>query len=280
MLTGVVTLLLLKFLFETVVLFLALWGLVRAQKFQYEFWGIAGTAVLAGAVNQVPLIGRALSVIVLTVCLRKITREDFVEIRFTIAIAWVLSFAAKFILFSCLIGDLRTPVLARMAPQPAAEQIETDTEDEPDSDANPPPSPSAEKAPSAPTNSPPQAGKAVSTPVVRPPEAKSTPPQAAPTPPEAKPTLPQAPPAATPAPAPPSPPPDPKAAKGFSLKGIIRTLRVSTAIIDTGVQTYSIDVGEALRMDTLHGRATVSLQKLTATSATVIMDGTEAVLTK
>ena len=68
-------------------------------------------------------------------------------------------------------------------------------------------------------------------------------------------------------------PKKPAVANGFSLKGISTGASNATAIVFTGVKTYTIALGETFPMDTANGRVSVSLRNITESSASLIVAG-------
>src|SRR2546423_14224552 len=71
------------FLIKTVFLVLALWIMVKIQRFQYHFLGLLGAATLASALDMIPYFGHFIALPVLYLCLIKVTREDLTGVIFT-----------------------------------------------------------------------------------------------------------------------------------------------------------------------------------------------------
>jgi hypothetical protein len=94
------------FLIRTVFLLLALWVMVKLQKFQYNFPGLLGSAALASALDMVPYCGHFIAVPVLYGCLMKVTREDLTGVIFTGAIAYALVFVMNLFFIGSLVGGL------------------------------------------------------------------------------------------------------------------------------------------------------------------------------
>src|SRR6266478_5264883 len=76
-----------RFVISTAFLLLALWLMVKIQRFQYNFPGLLGAAALAGGLDMIPYVGHFLALPALYFCLIKVTREDMTGVVFTACIA-------------------------------------------------------------------------------------------------------------------------------------------------------------------------------------------------
>jgi hypothetical protein len=145
-----------RFVVETGFLLLALWFMVRIQKFQYTFLGILGSAAAASGLDMIPYVGHYLAVPVLYFCLLKVTREDFTGVIFTSSISYALVFGMNLFLFSSMIGNLRVSATERHRPsfvsQNTSDEEEADVEFEAPVMATP--QTAAAQPPAVPTNSP------------------------------------------------------------------------------------------------------------------------------
>ncbi len=208
-----------EYLVRCAFLLLALWLLIKIQRLQCKFLGLLGSAALATGLDMIPLVGHYLAVPGLLFCLIKATREDYINVAFTVGISYALVFGMNLFLLGSLLGDLRWS--ARMPHKHEAE-------------------PPAEQPP---TTTPGQAAK---------PQKIFLPVMNAPPVVEAK---------------------KPAVASGFALKGISTGASNATAIVYTGVKTYTIALGETFPMDTVNGRVNVSLRRIAEGSATLIVAG-------
>ena len=219
------------FAVETAFLLLALWMMVKIQKFQFHFWGLLGSAAAASALDMIPYVGHYIAVPVLYICLLKVTREDFTGAVFTAAISYALVFAMNLFVLSSLMGDLRPDLhasaRARTTSAQTAQAVDGDDDDD-DQAAVP-------SQPSTTAKVPPAGGPQV----------------------EPAPAYPQ--PAARPAEEPAS---EPQFAHVFSLKGLTKNANLSMAIVHSGVKTYTIGLGESLTMETPKGRVLVTCEKV------------------
>src|SRR5690349_11495759 len=102
--------LLIAFAVQTLFLLAALWIMIRLQKLNYNFLGLLGAAALASAICLIPLpfrISKIISCGALLFCISKVTRAEFVDVRFTVGIGYALLFGMNLWLFGALMGDLR-----------------------------------------------------------------------------------------------------------------------------------------------------------------------------
>ena len=128
---------LMEFGVQTVFLFVALWIMIKLQKLDYNFPGLLGSAALACGVDGILnlILGRwfgPLSVyfsapvflVVLFVCIKKLTNADMVDVIFTLCVGGALRFGMNLWLIGMLMGNLR-PLAA------APEEFETVTPQQP-----------------------------------------------------------------------------------------------------------------------------------------------------
>jgi len=143
-----------QFLVSTAFLLLALWLMVKIQKFQYNFLGLLGAAALARGLDMIPYVGHFLALPALYLCLIKVTREDMTGVVFTAGISYALVFVMNLFVLGALMGDLRPSFLqareAQSTVPEATEENDTDAERNKssalDQTANAPQSVSADKA--------------------------------------------------------------------------------------------------------------------------------------
>jgi hypothetical protein len=240
---------------ETIILAAALWIMIKIQKLNYNVLGLLGTAALTSAVDETlnlvlgHLLGDYLAsyvstpivVVVLSICVAKLTEADPVDVAFTIVVGYAVWFCLNLWLLGSLLGDLR----------PSASHAEDDMgsatmgmEFQPE---NPPPKTNRLAISVPPTN--PMAAK-VAAPAKAPEKIATT--------------------TATNAPAPARP--AAKAPKGFSLKGIISGGSPS-AMINTGVRTYTVFQGDSLTMDAAGGPVTVRCITMETNRVVLDIDG-------
>jgi len=109
-----------EFIVQTAFLFAALWIMIKVQKLDYNFPGLLGSAALACAVDSIlnlifghwfgPLatyFSAPFFLIVLYVCLKKLTHADHVDVIFTMCVGGALRFGMNLWLIGVLMGDLR-----------------------------------------------------------------------------------------------------------------------------------------------------------------------------
>jgi hypothetical protein len=100
--------LLIEFSAHVVLLTVVLWIMIKLQGLNYNFSGLAGSAILGGGLDMIPHFGHLLAVPVLYFCIWKLTRASmFPDAAFTVAVAYALMFAFNMFLLTALIGDLR-----------------------------------------------------------------------------------------------------------------------------------------------------------------------------
>jgi energy-converting hydrogenase Eha subunit A len=93
-----------------------LWLMIKLRKldrrFNFQFWGLLGVAVLASGLdmipgNIIPYAGHPLAVFVLLVGVKKVVRTDYVEALLTIVVPYALVFAAGLFVLTPLTAHLR-----------------------------------------------------------------------------------------------------------------------------------------------------------------------------
>ena len=140
---------LLEFALQTAFLTAALWIMIKLQKLDYKFLGLIAAAAVATVVGMVldemfsrmlgAYFGMSISsfivVIVLSVCVYKVTRAEATDVAFTVGVGYALTFCMNLFLLSALLGDLRPshfgnddliPVAARSDDE-EAEEIRANT---------------------------------------------------------------------------------------------------------------------------------------------------------
>jgi len=117
-----------RYLVSTGFLLLALWLMVKIQKFQYNFLGLLGSAALAGGLDMIPYVGHYLALPTLYLCLMKVTREDMTGAIFTAGISYALVFVMNLFLLGSLMGDLRPSFLQAREAEPKAQEATEETE--------------------------------------------------------------------------------------------------------------------------------------------------------
>jgi len=112
-----------EFVVQSVFLTLALWIMIKIQKLDYNFLGLMGSAALACAVDSIltlalqpwfdgmaTYISAPFFLVVLFICVRKVTNADSVDVSFTIVVGGALRFGMNLWLIGMLMGDLRPSV--------------------------------------------------------------------------------------------------------------------------------------------------------------------------
>lgn len=236
---------------ETIILTIALWLMIKIQKLNYHFLGLLGAAALTSALDEIldQVLGHFLGgylasyvstpivVIVLFICIAKLTKAEPVDVSFTIGVGYAVWFVLNLWLMGALMGDL----------SPSARYAGEDQD-------TPPP----EVKYQAPKNNRP----AMSIPPTNPPAGNVAPPAKAPEKTASTGNSNGLVPAS----------PVTKTVKGFSLKGIINAGNPS-AMINTGVRTYTIFQGDSLTMETASGKVTVRCDKLETNKVVLDIDG-------
>jgi hypothetical protein len=110
-----------EFAVQTVFLFVALWIMIKLQKLDYNFPGLLGSAALVSGLDRAldtvlghfwgmylaSYISAPIILVVLIICISKVTHADRVDVMFTIAVGYALMFGMNLWLFGALLGDLR-----------------------------------------------------------------------------------------------------------------------------------------------------------------------------
>jgi len=249
---------------QTVFLTAALWIMIKLQRLDYHFLALLGSAVLACVLEKIldivldPFLGIVLGsyistpivVIVLLVCIAKVTQADHVDVVFTVGVGYALLFAMNLWLMGTLMGDLR-PSTRHAVEEPVAAEMEV--EDQAAAKTNQPAVtvPAANKATEKNAAGGKSPGKNEPTSSTKPLPAVRPQDKSAPT-----------------ATRPPGNPNGPvpaelvkETARGFSLKGIISSGKPS-AMIYSGVKTYTVFPGDSLAMETVNGKITVRCEQL------------------
>lgn len=130
------------FVVQTVFLTLALWIMIKVQKLDYNFPGLLGSAALACAVDNIlnlalrpwfdgmsTYISAPFFLVVLYVCLKKLTNADHVDVIFTMCVGGALRFGMNLWLIGMLMGDLRPSArnsdeFETSAPQPETNEVQ------------------------------------------------------------------------------------------------------------------------------------------------------------
>jgi hypothetical protein len=119
----------LEFVIQTAFLTLALWILVKLQRFQFNLPGLVASAAVATAFDLIPFVGHYLAVVVLFLCISKVIRERGGDVIFTVGVSYALTFGMNLFLLSSLLGDLRVHARTRDAAATAAvEDVDDDME--------------------------------------------------------------------------------------------------------------------------------------------------------
>ena len=106
--TGI---LIIEYAARTAVLTLLLCGMVKIQKLNFFFPGLLVSAAIACALDTIPYFGHYLAVPILYLCIWKVTGASLMpDAVFTVVISFALMFAVNVLLFTALIGDLRTSI--------------------------------------------------------------------------------------------------------------------------------------------------------------------------
>ncbi len=136
----------LEFVLQTTFLTAALWIMIKLQKLDYKFLGLIVAAAIATIVGLVldEVFSRALGsyvgisvsslivIIVLSICLHKVTQADATDVAFTVGVGYALTFCMNLFLLGALLGDLRPghhrdddliPVAARSTDEEANDVI-------------------------------------------------------------------------------------------------------------------------------------------------------------
>jgi len=128
-----------EFAVQTVFLFVALWIMIKVQKLDYNFPGLLGTAAIVSGLDRVldtvlghflgdylaTYISAPIILVVLIICVSKVTHADRVDVMFTIVVGYALMFGMNLWLFGALLGDLRPSAGSSREIDTIAEQQET-----------------------------------------------------------------------------------------------------------------------------------------------------------
>lgn len=252
------------FVIRLVLLMGTLWGMLRAQDLNYEFPALLGSAAAASACDMIPFVGHPLAVVVLTLCVLKMTQAHFIDVRFTVAI----SYAVMFLIQMLVLSALPTPVNAKTRDAKAIQEMLHPTDNE-EADvqafADGTPSPkTAPKVPIAPTNAT-IATNPVSTALSTPTNKPITPETVA-----VKGTVPK--------PAVPLEKSPQALAKIFSLKGMVSNGQYPMAIIKAGAKTFTLQVGETASLTTADEVLDFSLAEVTQDGAVLKVGDTRVSL--
>ena len=110
-----------EFVVQMAFLFAALWIMIKIQKLNYNFPGLLGSAALVSGLDRAldtvlghflgnylaTYISAPVTLVVLIICIAKVTRADRVDVLFTIVVGYALMFGMNLWLFGALLGDLR-----------------------------------------------------------------------------------------------------------------------------------------------------------------------------
>jgi hypothetical protein len=235
-----------EFLASTVVLTLLLWIIIKIQSIEGAFLAVLGTTALAcaidtavGTVAMIHLAGPFLAVPVLTLCLWKVTKISlFPDAVFTVIIAYVVMFLLKIILLAALISSLTTAMSFAREHLHSAENTNA-VAATPD-----------ELAAAAQANTNLSAGK-IKTGGTNQTSHKTNPANI-----ESVESF----------------------AKKFSLKGISLNGRKSAVMINSGVSTYTLFIGQPTTVETSDGTCTLNLSDVGPNLATVEIAGQKVTL--
>jgi hypothetical protein len=156
-----------EFAVQTVFLFVALWIMIKIQKLDYNFPGLLGTAAIVSGLDRAldTVLGHFLGIylanyistpiilVVLIICVSKVTHADRVDVMFTIMVGYALMFGMNLWLFGALLGDLRSPAGNSREFDTAMQQQETNEVDQIAIKTNQPIQSAHQPVPSASTNS-------------------------------------------------------------------------------------------------------------------------------
>ena len=264
-----------EFAVRTAILVSLLWVVNKLQKlnqrFKYPFLKLMGAAALASGLDMVPYVGHFLAVPVLLVCVKKVTRVDYVEALLAVAIAYALVIGLNLFLLGSFLSNLHVRIDKALefetitlrhrikAAPPAV--VPTNA---PVLNTNPP----IVSVPASPAK--PVPAKPVQEKLVEPATPKPAP---APIPMTNPPA--QSPPTnlvAQPARAKPAE----NRSKYFSVKGVTRNGANSAVTIQSGTKTYTVFLEEAALMQTVDGPISVRFAELGENTVTLEINGESA----
>lgn len=97
-----------SFLLHFILLLTGLWVMIKFQKFDYNWLGLLGTALLGSALDMVPYVGHYFAVPALYLCIWKMTRASiFPDASFTVLFAYLFMFVVNMFALTFLTPDLR-----------------------------------------------------------------------------------------------------------------------------------------------------------------------------
>jgi hypothetical protein len=113
-----------EFAIRAGILLAALWGMIKLQKLNYNVLGLVASAGLTSGLDMalehfIGGFGTPIVIIVLVLCITKVTGGDHVDVGFTIAVSYALVFCVNMWLLGMMLGDLR--VSARESREEAEE---------------------------------------------------------------------------------------------------------------------------------------------------------------
>ena len=105
-----------EFVVQMAFLFAALWIMIKIQKLNYNFPGLLGSAALVSGLDRAldtvlghflgnylaTYISAPVTLVVLIICIAKVTRADRVDVLFTIVVGYALMFGMNLWLFGAL----------------------------------------------------------------------------------------------------------------------------------------------------------------------------------
>ncbi|MCX7722210.1 MAG: hypothetical protein N2379_04010 [Verrucomicrobiae bacterium] len=229
-----------EFVVQTAFLFTALLVMIKLQKLNYRLLPLAGAAALASALDMIPAVGHFIAVGALLLCIWKITESEYVDVAFTVFVGYALTFGMNLFLLSALIGDLRPsaqPDEAELACSALVAEYQADASDSSSAFTETDPIPDGATASGA---NEPRAG-AISSNVNG--VDSSTTGTAA------------------------------DAANEIRLKGLIQNAAKPALLVDTGVKTYTLVLGETATVRTPRGQARICFEELAGKQVLLKIDG-------
>src|SRR4051812_43394304 len=94
-----------EFLVQGLFLVIALWIMLKIQKLDYHFGKLVGAAALASGLDMIPYVGHYIAVGVLLFTMTKVTRSDYIDVVFTVAVGYALMFGMNLFLLGAMLGD-------------------------------------------------------------------------------------------------------------------------------------------------------------------------------
>src|SRR4051794_30865695 len=77
---------------RVILLAISLLILLRMQDLNYNLPGLIASAVLASGFDMIPFVGHYMAVSVLLLCVLKLTRAHFIDVRFTVVVSFAVMF--------------------------------------------------------------------------------------------------------------------------------------------------------------------------------------------